>query len=149
MELQNIYFDEKGYHLNKKNIPDEATEISINAFCLPLTHFRGAYTAKAFDEASTLMLVYYDGLNTEGNNHANNPPGLADENLAQHLKSWYMNRLTNYSYKWSFITEKNKIRKYDIRSEIFCYGKRHLIKSWTKRSLSETLYIVEMETETY
>lgn len=149
VELQNIYFDEKGYHLNKKNIPDEATEISINAFCLPLTHFRGAYTAKVFDEASTLMLVYYDGLNTEGNNHATNPPGLMDENLAQHLKSWYMNRLTNYSYKWSFITEKNKIRKYDIRSEIFCYGKRHLIKSWTKRSLSETLYIVEMETETY
>lgn len=148
VELQNIFFDENGYHLNKKNIPETATEISINTFTLPLVMFRGSYTAKAYND-SALMLVYYDGLNQYGDNHATNPAGLTDETVAEHLKPWYMNRLTNYSYKWTFIVEKNKLRKFDIRSEIFCYGKRHLIKSWTKRSLTETLYSVEIETETY
>lgn len=110
--------------------------------------FRGAWTAKACDDTA-LMLVHYDGLNDYGDNHASNPPGLIDENLAKHLNPWFQNRLTNYVYKWTFITEKNKIRKYNIRSEIFCYGKRHQIKSWTKKSLSESLYSIEIETETY
>ncbi|MDO4763532.1 MAG: hypothetical protein Q4A00_04030 [Flavobacteriaceae bacterium] len=148
VEIKNIYIDEKGYHINYKNIPTTATEININVMTLPLTMFRGAWTAKALKE-SALMLVYYDGLNEHGDNHAQNPPGLMDEPLAKHLYPWFKNRLTNFVYKWTFITEKNKIRKFNIRSEIFCYGRRHLIKSWTKKSLSETLYAVEIETETY
>lgn len=149
-EMKNIYFDEKGYQINYKNVPTTATEISINAMCLPMTMFRGTWTAKASkSNASALMLVYYDGLNEYGDNHAKNPEGLIDENLAKYLAPWFKNRLTNFVYKWTFITEKNKIRKFSIRSEIFCYGKRHLIKSWTKKSLSETLYAVEIETETY
>lgn len=147
-ETKNIYIDEKGYHINHKNIPSTTTEININMFCLPMTMFRGAWTAQAYEDSS-LMLVYYDGLNEYGDNHAKNPPGLMDNDLANHLYPWFKNRLTNFVYKWSFITEKNKIRQYDIRSQIFCYGKRHLIKSWTKKSLSESVYAVEIETETY
>lgn len=148
VEIQQIFIDENGAHFDKKTIPDTATEININGFGLPLVMFRGAYTAKAYNDAA-LMLVYYDGLNAEGDNHAQNPKGLMGELLVEYLKPWYMNRLTNYSYKWTFITEKNKLRNINIRSEIFCYGRRHLIKSWTKRSISERLYMVEMETETY
>lgn len=146
--IKNIYIDQKGYHINYKNIPQTSTEININVFCLPMTIFRGAWTAKAYSDFG-LMLVYYDGLNEYGDNHATNPAGLMDEDLAKHLYPWFKNRLTNFVYKWSFITEKNKLRQYDIRSEIFCYGKRHLIKSWTKKSLSQDLYAVEIETETY
>ena len=148
VEIKNIFFDENGYHINEKNTPKKTTEISINIFTLPMVLFRGAWTAKACDDTA-LMLVHYDGLNDYGDNHASNPPGLIDENLAKHLNPWFQNRLTNYVYKWTFITEKNKIRKYNIRSEIFCYGKRHQIKSWTKKSLSESLYSIEIETETY
>lgn len=147
-EIKNIYIDEKGYHLNYKSVPEGATEISMNVITLPMTMFRGAFTAQA-KQASALMLVYYDGLDDNGDNHATNPEGLMGEDLAKHLLPWYENRLTNFAYKWSFITQKNKIRKFNIRSEIFCYGKRHLIKSWTKKSLSEELYLVEIETETY
>lgn len=148
VEIKNIFIDEKGYELNKAKLPSNITEISINAFCLKLTNFRGQYTAKAEDE-SALMLVYYDGLNQEGDNHATNPEGLEGEHCAIHLLPWFKNRLTNFSYKWTFITEKNKIRSFNIRSEIFCYGRRHLIKSWVKKSLNERFYSIEIETETY
>lgn len=148
VETKNIFIDEKGYELNKAKLPSNITEISINAFCLKLTNFRGQYTAKS-EEESALMLVYYDGLNQEGDNHATNPAGLEGEHCAIHLLPWFKNRLTNFSYKWSFITEKNKIRSFNIRSEIFCYDRRHLIKSWVKKSLNERFYSIEMETETY
>lgn len=148
VELSNIYIDEKGYHLNHKSVPEGSTEISINVFALPMTMFRGTWTAQAHQE-SALMLVYYDGLDEQGDNHAKNPKGLMGEDLAQHLLPWFENRLTNFAYKWNFIAKKNALRKFNIRSEIFCYGKRHLIKSWTKKALSEDLYLVEIETETY
>lgn len=147
-ELSNIYIDEKGYHINHKSVPESATEISINVFALPMTMFRGAWTAHAKQE-SALMLVHYNGLDENGDNHATNPAGLLGEDLTKHLMPWFENRLTNFAYKWSFIAKKNALRKFNIRSEIFCYGKRHLIKSWTKKSLSEDLYLVEIETETY
>lgn len=147
IQTQNIFIDDQGYHMNYKDVPSDATEININVFCLPMTYFRGVYTAKAYSE-NALMLVYYDGLKN-GDNNASNPEGLMDESLAQNLVGWYKNRLTNFSYKWKFVVPKNKIRKYNIRSEISCYNKKHWIKSWTKKSLSDTLYLVEIETETF
>lgn len=148
LEVSNIYIDEKGYNLNYKGIPENSTEINMNVLTLPMTMFRSTWTAQVLQE-SALMLVHYDGLNEYGDNHATNPPGLMDEDLAKHLLPWFENRLTNFVYKWNFITKKNALRKFNIRSEIFCYGKRHLIKSWTKKILSEDLYLVEIETETY
>ena len=148
MENRNIFFNESGYQLNPAFVPENTTEITINGFCLPMAFFRGANTAKACKESS-LMLVYYAGLDRDGDNHATNPKGLEGEECAEHLKHWYMNRLSNFSYKWTFITEKNKIRKYDIRSEIFAYNKRHWIKSWVKNSISDKHYSIEIETETY
>ena len=148
MENRNIFFNEKGYQLNPHFVPENTTEVTVNGFCLPMAFFRGANTAKAYKESS-LMLVYYAGLDRDGDNHATNPRGLEGEECAEHLKPWYMNRLSNFSYKWTFIAEKNKIRKYDIRSEIFAYNKRHWIKSWVKNSISDKHYSIEIETETY
>lgn len=148
LEVKNIFIDDKGYQLNPVKIPPNTTEIEINAYCLPLINFRGQYTAKTADD-TVLMLVHYAGLDKDGNNHATNPKGLQADECAIHLLPWYQNRLTNFTYRWRFITEKNKIRNINIRSEIFCYGRRHLIKSWVKQSISPSLYSIEMETETY
>lgn len=145
---KNIFFDDSGYHLNYASVPETATEININALELPMKMFRGAYTAEALG-SSALMLVYYAGLDDNGDNHAASPKVLFDEELAKYLEPWYMNRLTNFNYKWTFVCEKNKIRKFNIRSEIFAYNKKHWIKSWTKKSISNTLYAVEIETETF
>lgn len=148
IETQNIFFNEQGYHLNYKSVPDTATEISINVMCLPMMVFRAVYTARALD-SNALMLVYYAGLDHNGDNHAQDPEGLMGEALAQYLEPWFMNRLVNFNYKWTFVCEKNKIRKFNIRSEIFAYNKKHWIKSWVKKSLSENFYSVEIETETF
>ena len=143
-----MFFQEKGYQLNPTSIPKETTEVSINGFCLPLDTFRSVTTAKSFKESS-LMLVHYEGLDKYGNNHATNPKGLHGKEFAESVKDWYLNRLTNYSFKWTFTASVSELRNYNIRSEIFAYNKRHWIKSWVKNAISDKHYSVEIETETY
>ncbi|MDY3403007.1 hypothetical protein PG588_12745, partial [Riemerella anatipestifer] len=84
---KNIYFDETGYRLNYRSVPETATEININVISLPFTMFRSVFTAKAIN-SNALMLVYYDGLDNNGNNHAQNKKGLMDEELAKYLEPW-------------------------------------------------------------
>lgn len=149
VEIDDVFFDETGYSLNKTNPPKESTEITINGFCLPLETFRATTTAKVFLESSTLMLVYYDGLDNNGDNHAENPNGLHGIYFAESVKDWFLNRLTNFTFKWTFDILKSKLRKFNIRSEIFAYNKKHWIKSWVKNSISDKYYSVEIETETF
>jgi len=148
VNLENIYYDETGYFINKQPVPESTTEIPINGFCLPLEKFRGVTTAKIFRESS-LMLVYYDGLDNNGDNHAKNPVGLHGTTLALQNKDWYMNRLTNMLFRWVFKIPKSKMRNYNIRTEIFCYQKKHWIKSWVKNTENTNYYSVEIETETF
>lgn len=147
--VQNVYFDESGYSVNPVKKDANATEININGFCLPLETFRATTTAKAFQEEGSLMLVHYDGLNQNGDNHATNPAGLHGSEFAESVRDWYMNRLTNFTFKWSFRASKSQVRNFNIRSEIFAYNKKHWIKSWVKNSVSEKIYEVEIETETF
>ena len=69
--------------------------------------------------------------------------------FAESVKDWYLNRLRNLTFKWSFKILKSKLRRYNIRSEIFAYNKKHWIKSWVKNSESDKYYTIEIETETY
>lgn len=149
VNLDNVFFDESGYHLNAVSVPKDATEITINGFCLPLYTFRATTTARVFEESNTVMLVYYDGLDNSGDNHAKNPEGLHGIPFAESVKDWFLNRLTNFTFKWTFTALRSKIRKYNIRSEFFAYSKKHWIKSWVKNSISDDEYSVEIETETF
>lgn len=149
VDLPDIFFDENGYELNKSTLPKETTEIPIDAFCLPLETFRAVKTAKVYDEANTLMLVYYDGLDENGDNNAKNPNGLHGTYLAESVKDWFLNRLRNWVFRWTFEILKSKMRKYSIKTEIFAYNKKHWIKSWVKNSVSDKYYSVEIETETF
>ncbi|WP_300685868.1 hypothetical protein [Chryseobacterium sp.] len=148
LELDDIYYDESGFKLNKSPIPEGTTEIPINGFCLPLKKVKGVTTAQTYRENS-LMLVYYEGLNEYSDNSAKNPPGMHGNELAQENEEWYMNRLTNMIFRWTFTILRTKLRKYNIRSEIFAYNKKHWIKSWVKNSVSKKKYSVEIETETF
>lgn len=149
LEIPDIFFNENGYELNKTDLPKETTEISIEAFCLPLETFRGVKTAKVYDESNTLMLVFYEGLDENGDNHAKNPAGLHGIELAESVKDWFLNRLRNWVFKWTFKILKSKMRKFNIKSEILAYNKKHWIKSWVKNSVSNEYYSVDIETETF
>jgi len=149
VDLPSVFFDENGYELNRLVVPKDTTEIQINGFCLPLVDFRAVRTAKALTETNSFMLVYYDGLDNNGDNHAKNPDGLHGIAFAESVKDWFLNRLRNWTFKWSFKILKSKLRKYNIRSEIFAYNKKHWIKSWVKNSESDQYYMVDIETETY
>lgn len=145
-DFENIYFDETGYVLNG-NANKNTSEISLDGFAVPLAIFRGTTTAKPEQDGSVFQMVYYDGLDGNGYNHAKNPPGFHGIYMAEHLKPWFVNRVTNIGFTWNFITRKNRIRNINIRSEIFCYGKRQWIKTLTKNQITPTTYAVQITTE--
>ena len=116
---------------------------------LPRFSFRATTTAKALKENNMLLLVEYKGTEINGTNNTIREDRLHGKAFADSVKDWYMNRLTNFSFKWSFICKKSSLRNFNIRSSIFCYQKKHWIKSWTKRTISPKLYSVEIETETF
>lgn len=145
-QFDSIYFDENGYKLN--GIQNKNTsEITINGFAVPLSTFRGTTTAKVEEENSLLQLVYYNGLNATGLNHATNPKGLHGEELALFLQPWFTNRVTNIGFQWTVIVPKSQIKNIDIRTEIFCYGKRQWFKTMTKSQLTANVYSIEFVTE--
>ncbi|CAI9673195.1 hypothetical protein [Elizabethkingia anophelis] len=143
---EDIFFDENGYQIGKKG-NETTTEVSINVYPVKVKTYRAIATAKPVPDGSMLQLVYYDGLNSTGDNHAKNPTGLSGKEIAEDLKTWYINRVTNNGFTWSFLVEKNKIRNVNIRSEIYAYGRRLWIKQIVKNSISATSYQVEITTE--
>jgi len=145
-QFDSIYFDENGYKLN--GIQNKNTsEITINGFAVPLATFRGTTTSKITDDANVLQLVYYDGLNAAGYNHATNPKGLHGDEIARFLQPWFTNRVTNIGFQWTKIVSKNQIKNIDIRTEIFCYGKRQWFKTITKNQITANVYSIEFVTE--
>lgn len=143
---EDIFFDENGYQIGKKG-NETTTEVSINVYPVKIKTYRAIATAKPVPDGSMLQLVYYEGLNSTGDNHAKNPTGLSAKEIAEDLKTWYINRVTNNGFTWSFFVEKNKIRNVNIRSEIYAYGRRLWIKQIVKNSISATSYQVEITTE--
>ena len=143
---EDIFFDENGYQIGKKG-SETTTEIAINVYPVKIKTYRAIATAQPVPDGSMLQLVYYDGLNNSGDNHAKNPLGLTSKEIAEDLKKWYINRITNNGFTWSFLVEKNRIRNVNIRSEIYCYGRRLWIKQLVKNSVSPNVYQLEITTE--
>ena len=145
-DFDNIYFDENGYVLN--GLPNSNTsEITINGFANPLATFRGTTSAKVINDSNVLQLINYDGLNASGLNHATNPEGLHGVVLAEELKPWFVNRVTSLGFQWTVIVPKYKVRNIDIRTEVYCYGKRQWFKTITKNQLTPDVYSIEFVTE--
>ena len=143
---EDIFFDETGYGIGKKG-NETTSEVSINVYPVKIKTYRAIATAKPVADGGMLQLVYYDGLNSAGDNHAKNPAGLSGKEIAEDLKTWYINRVTNNGFTWSFLVEKNRIRNVNIRSEIYCYGRRLWIKQIVKNSISPNIYQIEITTE--
>lgn len=143
---EDIFFDENGYEIGKKG-NETTTELTINVYPVKIQTYRAIATAKPVPDGNMLQLVYYDGLNNTGDNHAKNPTGLTGKEIAEDLKEWYINRVTNNGFTWSFMVEKNRIRNVNIRSEIYCYGRRLWIKQLVKNSVSPNVYQLEITTE--
>lgn len=145
--FEDVLFDENGYKLGAKGNKN-TSEITINGFAVPLAIWRGRTTAKILDDSSVLQLVNYSGLNNSGLNHATNPPGLHGKELADHLLPWFIRRVTNFIFSWSFIALKNKVRSVNVRSEIFAYNRKMWIKTMTKKQITPKAYQVEITAET-
>ena len=145
-KFDNIFFDENGFQLNATQNKN-TSEITINGFAVPLVTFRGTTTAKITDDNNLLQLVYYDGLTPSGYNHASNPNGLHGEYIAKELLPWFKNRVVNIGFQWTIVVPKQKLRNINIRTEIFCFGKKQWFKSITKNQITSDIYSVEFITE--
>lgn len=144
--MNSVYIDQSQIKLNKSG-QSETTSLKINAYGLPVETYRGVTTASPKkDDDSILGLIYYDGL-YDGDNLAQNPPGLHLPEILNVWSDWFKMRISNSELRWSFIAKKNDLRNINIRDTLYAYGQKLWIKELTKNSIDERYYQVEIVTE--
>ncbi|MDO5607989.1 MAG: hypothetical protein Q4G08_05975 [Capnocytophaga sp.] len=126
---------------------NDTTQLKINAYCMPLEKFRGRPNAAIKkDDHTTLALIYYDGLH-QGQNFAQNPPGLMLPEILGVWSPWYAMRIHSSELKWTFAANRNRFRNFSIRDTLYCYGMKLWIKEITKNIVSKEMYEVEITAE--
>lgn len=145
-----MYFDSLGPKLNGAENEDTSV-IEINGYVMPvkLPKENGHNTAFVQkDSNTTLSLVDYDGLKN-GQNNAN---GISDCDFPalfeSHWKNWLKIRLNAQEFSWSSYVNIEQFAQYNIKNFIYAYNNVHIIKSWSKEQVSDTIYNVEFITET-
>lgn len=130
----------------------ETSVIEINGYAMPVAKAKEYHTATAQvkkDSDSILALVYYDGLR-DGINNAGNPPGCHfPELFGNNWEKWLSQRMNSEVYQWKFMAYMEDMREFSVSDYLYCYHKRHLIKTLNKDKISENTYEVEITTETY
>lgn len=148
-KLDSLYYDKNGFKLNGKE-NKETSVIEINGYAMPVAKAKEYHTPTAQvkkDSDDVLALVYYDGL-VDGINNAQNPPGCAfPELFHNNWEKWLRQRLKNEEYQWNFIADIEDISAFTMNDNLFCYQKRHIIKTINKDMISPTIYEVEITTE--
>lgn len=149
-KLDSMYYDRKGEILNGKG-NDETSTIEINGYPMPIArakehHLPTAQVKK--DSDAVLALVYYDGL-IDGYNNATNPPGCSfPELFKSNWEKWLKQRVASEEYQWRFLAKISDMSNISISDYLFCYQKKHIIKTITKDKIADNIYEVEMVTET-
>ena len=150
-ELDSMYYDRHGAVLNGE-AGKETSVIEINGYAMPVAKAKEYHTATAQvkkDSDSILALVYYDGLR-DGINNAGNPPGCHfPELFGNNWEKWLSQRMNSEVYQWKFMAYMEDMREFSVSDYLYCYHKRHLIKTLNKDKISENTYEVEITTETY
>lgn len=122
-------------------------EVAINGYALTPHSYRGGqHLMPLKGDNTSLALVGYQENGLPGY------PGwavylsdLMPPKLGNRLKDWYQMRIGSDEVSWSFIAKKNLFKDIDIRDWVWVYGRRGLIKSWTKESIDREYYKVSIE----
>ncbi len=126
---------------------EEASEIRINGYCLPIETFKGKTTAKPkIDDDSVLALIYYDGLHN-GDNLAQEKTGLMLPDILSTLSPWYKQRIVSNEFRWSFYANKNRWRHIDVKNTLYVYGHKVWIKEINKTVVDEKTYQIDIVVE--
>nr|DAI09096.1 MAG TPA: hypothetical protein [Caudoviricetes sp.] len=122
-------------------------EVAINGYALsPRSYMGGEHLMPLKGDGTSLALVGY-----QENGYPGEPgravylSDLMPPKLGNVLKDWYQMRIGSDEVSWSFIAKKNLFKDIDIRDWVYVYGRRGLIKSWTKESIDREYYKVSIE----
>ena len=97
------------------------------------------------DNTSLALVGYQENGNTGHPGWAVYLSELMPPKLGNNLKDWYQMRIGSDEVSWSFIAKKNLFKDIDIRDWVYVYGRKGLIKSWTKESIDREYYKVSIE----
>ena len=143
-----IFIDENGVQLSQE-APKNSTQIQIKGYQLPLALFHGErvpYPRK--NDSQTLGLIWYEGV-INYDNFALEKKRLMPPFVSTFWKDWYKMRIASNEVSWSFITNKNQFRHFQIRDILYAYGQRFYIKSLVKNTLDNKNYQVEITAVNY
>lgn len=128
----------------------EIEEIVINALPLPRVVRNSALTAYDFmEDDSRAFLCLYEGLDADGNNYTEDPePLLIPAIYEAEYKDWIEFLLRGMGYSWSFDTFFEETLKLKIKSVIYAYQKRHVVKRISRSNISPDVIFCEIETKT-
>ncbi len=140
-KIDSIFVDKEGVRLNKK-AKETTTEIKIDGFCLPVRKFRGKITAHskfAADDLLNLVDCRFTSSNLVKEHGKLMPPAVIKD-----MTPWYLKRVTEKTFKWSFVVNKNRFKEFSIKDTLHVKNKNFWIKEWVKTSINETTYLVEI-----
>ncbi len=82
-----------------------------------------------------------------GQNFAQNPPGLMLPDILDTWCDWFKMRINSAEIRWSFIVNKNKFRHINIKDTLYGYHQKLWIKELTKTVLDDRNCQVDIVTE--
>ncbi|EKB61395.1 hypothetical protein [Bergeyella zoohelcum] len=149
-KLDAVYYDKNGIKLN--GVPGKKTStIEINGYVMPIAKAKENHTPTAQvkkDSDTILSLVHYEGL-INGMNDALNPPGCTFPLLFEtNWEKWLSTRINSDEYQWSFTADIARFSHFKVTDYLYCYSKKHIIKTINKDKISSNTYEVEITTET-
>jgi hypothetical protein len=144
-----MYYDKEGAFLNKEG-KEDTTVIEFNGYGVPVgkpkTYSHNTAWIKK-DSTDCIALVNYEGLDSNGQNNATSDKRIMfPELFYSNWLKWLRRRIFGVQYVWKFYIKADDLNV-EIKDEILCYNKQHIITSWTK-DLEEGTYNIEITTET-
>jgi hypothetical protein len=148
-KLNSIYYDKSGATINKAE-EDDTNVIEINGYPLPVEKIKQQSPTTASvkkDSSTTLSLVFYDGLDSNGQNNAVSKTQATFPDLFySNWEKWLRQRVNGTEFNWKFQIPADDLTV-KISDYIKCYNTIHIITSWTK-DLNESSYEIDITTET-
>ncbi len=148
-KLNSVYYDKDGVTINKVE-NDDTTVIEINGYPMPLEKIKQQSPTTASvkkDSSSVLALVFYNGLDANGQNNAiGKPQATFPDVFYSNWEKWLRQRVNGTEFNWKFQIPADDLN-IKITDYIKCYNNIHIITGWTK-DLNEDTYEIDITTET-
>lgn len=146
-KFNEVFVSREGFQTEDYLKKDDTSEIALNGIPLPIKTHKGITTADAFMEGNDKVKMIVYNHNQVGNT-TSSPSELDMLNIHEaDYKDWLNFRINAKAYKWKFIKPIDEAILLDVYKKSSAYGRDHIIKKATKRTISKDYMEIEIETE--